>query len=83
VQKLHHDVDAEVHTAVDAALIAAFPRIDSYTRHVYSEHLKPTAQRFESTPAFEGGDRTMADLINKCLQDEMQRDERISSLAKT
>jgi len=77
VQKLHHDVDAEVHTAVDAALIAAFPRIDSYTRHVYSEHLKPTAQRFESTPAFEGGDRTMADLINKCLQDEMQRDERI------
>jgi 2-oxoisovalerate dehydrogenase E1 component len=77
IQKLHHEVDAEVHAAVDAALIAPLPRIDSYARHVYSEHLKPTSARFESAPAFEGTDRTMADLINKCLQDEMQRDERI------
>ncbi len=77
IQKLQHEVDAEVHAAVDAALIAAFPRIDSYARHVYSEHLKPTAKHFDSAPAPEGGDRTMADLINKCLHDEMQRDERI------
>ncbi len=77
IQKLQHEVDAEIHAAVDAALIAPFPRIDSYARHVYSEHLKPTAKHFDSAPAPEGGDRTMADLINKCLQDEMQRDERI------
>ncbi len=77
IQKLQHEVDAEVHAAVEAALIAAFPRIDSYARHVYSEHLKPTAKHFDSAPAPEGDNRTMADLINKCLHDEMQRDERI------
>ncbi len=77
VKKLHHDVDAEVHAAVDAALIAPLPAIHSYSRYVYSEHLKSTARHFETAPAFEGADRTMADLINTCLRDEMQRDQRI------
>jgi 2-oxoisovalerate dehydrogenase E1 component len=77
IQKLHHEVDAEVNHAVDAALIAALPAIHSYPRHVYSEHLKPTSKHFESAPAFDGADRTMADLINTCLRDEMQRDPRI------
>jgi 2-oxoisovalerate dehydrogenase E1 component len=77
IKKLHHDIDAEIHAAVDAALIAPLPRIDSYARHIYSQHLKPTAGQFATPPAFEGGDRTMADLINTCLRDEMHRDERI------
>ena len=36
--------------------------------------------RFETKPALRPGDeteRTMADLINLCLKDEMRRDERI------
>ena len=50
----------------------------SYALHVYSERLKPTdaALRY-SRRSSDGGDRTMADLINKCLRDEMQHDERI------
>jgi len=77
VQKLQHEVDAEVHAAADAALEAPFPEASSYARHVYSDVLKPTAKSFESAPVFEGGDRTMADLINKSLRDEMRRDERV------
>jgi 2-oxoisovalerate dehydrogenase E1 component len=77
VQSLRHDVDAEVQAAADAALEAPFPEPSSYALHVYSENLKPTAKSFDSAPVSEGGDRTMADLINKCLRDEMRRDERI------
>jgi 2-oxoisovalerate dehydrogenase E1 component len=77
VQSLRHDVDAEVQAAADAALEAPFPEPSSYALHVYSENLKPTAKSFDSAPVPEGGDRTMADLINKCLRDEMRRDDRI------
>ncbi len=76
-QKLQREVDAEVQAASDAALDAAFPEKSSYALHVYSEDLKPGAPNFESAPVSEGGDRTMADLINTCLRDEMKRDERI------
>jgi 2-oxoisovalerate dehydrogenase E1 component len=77
VQKLQREVDAVVQAAADAALEAAFPSPSSYALHVYSSDLTPTSRTFDSTPLAEGGDRTMADLINKCLRDEMKRDERI------
>ena len=77
LQQLHREVDAAVQAASDAALQAAFPEPSSYALHVYSEELKPTAPCFDSLPSSEGGDRTMADLINTCLRDEMQRDQRI------
>jgi 2-oxoisovalerate dehydrogenase E1 component len=77
LQKLQREVDAEVQAACDAALEAAFPEKSSYALHVYSENLKPTAKSFDSAPVSEGNDRTMADLINTCLRDEMRRDERI------
>ncbi len=76
-QKLQREVDAEVQAASDSALDAAFPEKSSYALHVYSEDLKANAPSFESAPVSEGGDRTMADLINTCLRDEMKRDERI------
>ena len=77
MQKMHRAADAEVQAAADAALHAPFPEPNSYALHVYSENLTPTAKSFESAPVSEGGDRTMADLINTCLRDEMARDERI------
>jgi len=76
-QKLQREVEVEVHAASDAALDAPFPEPSSYARHVVSEDLKPGAESFAAVPASEGGDRTMADLINTCLRDEMRRDERM------
>ena len=77
VQRIQREVDAEVQAAADTALEAPFPAKDSYKLHVYSEALSPKDARFVSVAVSEGNDRTMADLINTCLRDEMRRDERI------
>jgi 2-oxoisovalerate dehydrogenase E1 component len=77
VQKLQREVDDQVQAACDAALEAPLPEKSSYARHVYSEALSPRAESFATAPVPEGNDRTMADLINKCLRDEMRSDERI------
>jgi 2-oxoisovalerate dehydrogenase E1 component len=75
VNKLEKSVDQEVETATGQALKAALPTTDSIYRHVYSEDLDPRKMASAQQP--QGGDKTMADLINACLKDEMRRDDRI------
>jgi 2-oxoisovalerate dehydrogenase E1 component len=88
IDQLEKDVDAEVQEASDRAVAAAPPASGSYKNFVYSPDLDPTSKAFGTeavhpTPAqgkdgtASAGDRTMADLINACLRDEMKRDERI------
>jgi 2-oxoisovalerate dehydrogenase E1 component len=79
IDALERKVDAEVQAAADRATAAAFPKVESILVHQYSETLKPTDARFAVGPAetAETNERTMADLINTCLRDEMRRDERI------
>src|SRR5579864_8245734 len=75
INKLEKSVDEEIAEASDRALAAAFPAADSIYRHVYSEDLDP--RKLGSEPQSQGADKTMADLINACLKDEMRRDDRI------
>ncbi|HEY3770076.1 MAG TPA: dehydrogenase E1 component subunit alpha/beta [Candidatus Angelobacter sp.] len=75
INKLEKSVDQEVEAASDRALAAAFPATDSIYKHVYSEDLDPG--KMASQPQPQGADKTMADLINACLKDEMRRDDRI------
>jgi len=75
INKLEKTVDQEVEAAADRALAAAFPTTDSIYKHVYSEDLDP--RKMASQPQSQGADKTMADLINACLKDEMRRDDRI------
>ncbi len=84
ITRLEQDVDEEIRIATDVVLRAAPPAIDTVHLHVYSEDLDPTAESFLKDPAPAVVDparavqeRTMADLINACLRDEMKRDERI------
>ena len=77
--------------AAERALEAPLPEIEGITKHVYSEDLDPTGPIFDNehaeAPGGAGGGkagsskgsdpRTMADLINACLHDEMRRDPRI------
>ncbi len=77
VSRLEKEVDEEVQEASDKALEAALPAPDSYKCFVYSPDLDPTSENFNFTAVSEGGDKTMADLINACLRDEMKRDPRI------
>jgi 2-oxoisovalerate dehydrogenase E1 component len=75
INKLEKSVDQEIEAATDEVLKAALPSTDSIYRHVYSEDLDPGTMATEPQP--QGGDKTMADLINACLKDEMRRDDRI------
>jgi 2-oxoisovalerate dehydrogenase E1 component len=79
INRLERQVDEEVQRAADKALMAALPTVDSIMRHVYSENLSVTDARFMTpvVPTVDPTERTMADLINSCLKDEMRRDERI------
>ena len=77
IEALEHSVDQEVQQASDRALAAPIPEIISIPLHVYSENYDPTRASLQSEPEQAGLDRTMADLINCCLHDEMRHDPRI------
>jgi 2-oxoisovalerate dehydrogenase E1 component len=86
INHLEKQVDEELQVAVDRALHAAPPAPETATRYVYSPALDPTSSAFDTPPAFPKTDatdgkksaaKTMADLINATLRDEMKRDERI------
>ena len=91
INALEHELDHEAEQAAERALEAPLPTVDSIPRHVYSEFLDPTSSLFATeqveAPGAAGGGktggekgsapRTMADLNNACLHDEMRRDPRI------
>jgi 2-oxoisovalerate dehydrogenase E1 component len=81
INRLEQKVDEEVQRAADRAMQAVLPstKPEAILRHQYSEDLKPTDARFDTKPeaTADTNERTMAELINLCLKDEMRRDERI------
>jgi len=79
INELERKVDEEVQRAADRAVAAAPPQPDTILKHVYSEDLKPTDAVFDKPveATADGAERTMLDLINACMYDEMRRDERI------
>jgi 2-oxoisovalerate dehydrogenase E1 component len=85
INDLEKQVDQEVQEASDQALEAAPASKESILQFIYSPNLDPTSPQFDvpPTPAAAGSkpgataDKTMADLINACLKDEMRRDPRV------
>jgi 2-oxoisovalerate dehydrogenase E1 component len=90
INALEKELEREAAEAADRALGAPLPELSSIPKHVYSEDLDPTRAVFATeqaqTPGSTNGKsasakgaapRTMADLINACLHDEMRRDPRI------
>jgi 2-oxoisovalerate dehydrogenase E1 component len=71
------DVDREIVAATEAALAAPLPPVETLTRHVYSGRVDPCSTAFATEAAPIGGPKTMVDLLNACLHDEMARDPRI------
>jgi 2-oxoisovalerate dehydrogenase E1 component len=71
------DVDREIAAATEAALAAPLPRVGSIGDNVYSPRVDPSSPAFATEAAPIGGPKTMVDLLNACLHDEMARDPRI------
>jgi 2-oxoisovalerate dehydrogenase E1 component len=85
INDLEKKVEEELQVAVDQALAALPPAPESVLQYVYSPDIDPASAAFDSE-AVVGPDsadgkkpaaKTMADLINVTLRDEMKRDERI------
>lgn len=79
VEALRRDVDEEVRRAVDDALALPTPHPDTALDYIYSPDVDPTSDAFNTEPVYQDGDgeKTMVDLINHTLKDEMRRDPRI------
>ena len=88
IDELERSLDREAAEAAERALQAPAPKVAEIEKHLYSEDLDPASAAFASAPAAEAhapgspitkadGPRTMVDLINACLRDEMRRDPRI------
>ena len=90
INQIETEVEAEIQAATDRALAAALPQPESIYNFVYSPDLDPTSAAFDTPPAFAAPEatsegkrpaasapKTMADLINATLRDEMRRDERV------
>jgi len=89
IKRIADEVDKEVNRAADEALAAPKPAKETATLYVYSPDVDPTSKDFDTedvagsagvSPADEKDARapkTMLDLINACLHDEMARNERI------
>jgi len=77
LKALRNEVDREITEATDVALAAPVPSPDTATLHVYSEEVDPTSEAFATETHPSGDPKTMVDLLNACLHDEMARDPRI------
>lgn len=77
VLNIHHEVDEEIHKAVDEALRAAPPTPGSARKYLYSPSVDPASADFRAEPRPKGEPKTMVDSINACLRDEMRRDSSI------
>jgi len=77
LQRIDHEVDAEIQQVTDRVLKAAPPAKGSGLDHLYSSEVDPTSPAFDAEPKFSGDPRTMVDEINLTLREEMQRDPNI------
>ncbi len=86
IVELEKALERQVAEAAAHALESPLPEIATISDHVYSPDLDPTSSAFATdlvqevearSAASSSTKRTMADLINACLHDEMRRDPRI------
>jgi 2-oxoisovalerate dehydrogenase E1 component len=75
--RTRESAEHEVSDATEQAKAEAIPSPESIYEHVYSAEVDPASASFDTEPALEGDPKTMVDLLNACLRDEMKRDARI------
>jgi 2-oxoisovalerate dehydrogenase E1 component len=77
LKEIETTVEHEVREAADLALAAERVTSKTVLQYLYSPAMDPTSEQFDHPPKFHGEPKTMVDLINVCLKDEMARDPRV------
>ena len=89
INKSEKEIEEQIQADADRALDAPIPQPESIYNFVYSPDLDPTSAVFDTHPLAIAPEtteskkpsaslpKTMADLINATLRDEMRRDERV------
>ena len=77
LQRIVHEIDEEVQDVTQQALRQDPPARESAMAHLYSERVDPTSEAFDRSPEFTGEPKTMVDLINATLRDEMRRNPEV------
>ena len=77
MKEIEAGVDREIREAVDQALAAEPAAPNTVLRFLCSPTVDPTSSQFDQPPKFHGEPKTMVDLINAALRDEMARDPRV------
>ncbi len=77
IAQIEEDVANLLKEAKEAALAAPTPPPESFSEYLFSPDIDPCSSEFATEAEFSGDERTMVDMINVCLSDEMARDERI------
>lgn len=80
LEALRKQVDAEINEASDKALATPAPAPESALRNVFSTEIDPTDRNVfdtEEGAELSGNPGTMVDLINRCLHEEMERNDSI------
>lgn len=80
LEALRKAIDNEVNEAADLAVATPQPAGPTALRNVFSPDVDPTDRKLfdtENGAELSGNPGTMVDLINRCLHEEMERDERI------
>ena len=77
LKEIEAGVDREIREAVDQALVAEPAPANTVLHFLCSPTVDPTSGEFDQAPKFHGEPKTMVDLINAALRDEMARDPRV------
>jgi len=77
LKEIETAIDKDIRQATDKALEAEPPKPETVMLYLTSPTVDPTSDQFDHPPKFHGEPKTMVDLINACLRDEMGRDPRV------
>jgi 2-oxoisovalerate dehydrogenase E1 component len=77
LEQMVREIEAQILEDTHMALKAAPPEPGTALLHLYSEKVDPTGSAFDATAQPEGDPKTMVDLINATLKEEMRRNERV------
>jgi len=77
LEKMVREIDSEILEDTHQALKAQPPAPGTALLHLYSERVDPSSSQFDAASQPDGEPKTMVDLLNATLREEMRRNDRV------